>query len=169
MRMFRSTTTSLALVAALGVATTAHGVLAPSKASQLVTVYGVGGCPLPGFNVASSVTFTQMVRNDGSIIPFAIPAKQVFVLVDAMVTASGEPAGDTMLAAVAVGTPASGAPIAARWESVAAGGTVTGSFEFPTGIAIKSTSVMCAQLLNFTHAGSVGTSAIAHGFFAPDK
>jgi hypothetical protein len=74
-----------------------------------------------------------------------------------------------MLAVVAVGTPAGGGPIAARFESAAPGGTMTAEFQFPVGVAIKPGTVMCSEILNFTHANSSGATAIAHGYFAPDK
>ena len=162
-------TLALALVLTLAGATTAHGVLAPTKASQLVTVYSTGTCSLPGFNANASATFNQVVRPDGSIVPFVIPPKQVFVMVDAMLTVAGQVAADEMLAVVALGTPTGGAPVAARFESASPGGTMTATFEFPAGIAVKPGTVMCSEILNFTHGNNSGASAIAHGYFAPDK
>jgi hypothetical protein len=159
----------VAVLATLAVGTRAHGILAPTKGSQLVTVYASGTCPMPGFNPAHSATFNQMVRADGSVVPFVIPAKQIFVLVDVQMTISGQPAADTMLSVVAVGTPSAGAPIASRFDSAEAGGTMTATFEFPAGVAVKSTAAICAELLNLTHSTSYGVTATAHGFFAPDK
>src|SRR5262249_13096092 len=70
----------LSIIVALVMATAAHAVLAPTKASQLVTLYASGlVCPLPGSNPASAF-YDEMVRADGSITPFVIPPKQVFIL-----------------------------------------------------------------------------------------
>ena len=110
-----------------------------------------------------------MVHSDGSVVPFVIPPKQVFVLTDAMLTVSDQVAGDSTLAVLAIGTVSSGSPVALRYETAAAGGTMTATFEFPKGIAVKSTTLVCAEVLNFTHSGSTGMAAVAHGFFAPDK
>ena len=158
-----------AVVFVLGVASVAHAVLAPAKASQLVTVYSTGSCSIPGFNPSASATFSQMIRADGSVVPFVVPPKHVFVLVDAMLTISGQVAADSMLAIVALGTPTGGAPVGARFESAASGGTMTAEFEFPAGIAVKPGTLMCAEILNFTHGNGFGTTATAHGYFAPDK
>ncbi len=168
MRLLRPTITA-AVITALGFAPAAYGVLAPTKASQLVTIYSTGSCPIPGFNAASSATFNQMVRADGTTVPFVVPPKQIFVMTDATITASGETAADAILAIVGVGTASAGAPIGARFEAVTSAGTVTAAFEFPAGVAIKGSSIACAEMLNLTHVGSVALSATAHGFFAPDK
>lgn len=110
-----------------------------------------------------------MVRADGSTVPFAVPAKRIFVMTDVTMTAASEPAGDAIFALLAVGTAAGGSPVSTRFETVASSGTVTSTFALPTGIAIKGSSTACIQMFNQTHFGSVFPSAIAHGFFASDK
>ena len=47
--------------------------------------------------------------------------------------------------------------------------SVKSSFTFPAGVAVKSTSVLCARLINTTQGGNVFLSATAHGYFAPDR
>src|SRR4029077_7960818 len=79
------------LLVALGFATRADAVLAPSKGSQLATIYATGTCPMQGFNPARSAVFTQMVRADGSVVPFVIPPKQIFVITDVTLTIFGHP------------------------------------------------------------------------------
>lgn len=54
-----------------------RGALAPSKASQLVTLVGGAACSCFG---GTGVVFDTRVNGDGTIAPFAIPAKQVLVL-----------------------------------------------------------------------------------------
>lgn len=143
--------------------------VAPTKASQLLTIYTTGGCSIGGAPGGNSAAFTQMVRPDGTIGAFTIPPKQVFVITEATVTTAAEPAGDAMLTLLVIGTPTAGAPVGARFETVASNGTVTSTFLIPNGVTLKSTSTACAQMFNQTHVGSVFPSAVAHGFFAPDK
>ena len=158
-----------ALVAVLGSAVRADAVLAPSKGSQLATLFGFGTCPLPGSNPARSAVFSQMVRGDGVVAPFVIPPKQIFVITDVTLSVSAHGAGDTTLSAVLVGTAAGGAPVGARFDTVSAGGTMTAVIEFPAGVPLKSTSVACGAVLNLTSNPVSGVTATAHGFFAPDK
>ena len=158
----------LAIAVLLGLASTADAVLAPTKGSQLVTVLGSGLCPIP-FLGSSPLTFSQMVNADGSLIPFTIPPKRIFVITDVTITGAGEPAGDAILAAVAVGSASGGSTVAGRYETVAPNTSFAATFQFPAGIAVRSGSVACAVPLNYTHPGGVTASATAHGFFAPDK
>lgn len=46
---------------------------------------------------------------------------------------------------------------------------MTAEFQIPTGIAVRSGSVLCVDTLNLTHGGPAGVTAIVHGYFAPDK
>lgn len=158
----------LAIAVLLGVASNAAAGLAPSKGSQLVTVLGNGACPIP-FTGSSGLTFSQMVNADGSVTPFQIPPKRIFVITDVTVTGAGEPAGDAILVALAVGSASSGNTIAGRYETVGAGTAFAATFQFPTGIAVRSGSTVCAVPFNYTHGGGVTSLATAHGFFAPDK
>jgi hypothetical protein len=162
-------TLTLGLVAALGLAARADAVLAPSKASQLVTVSAFGACPIVGFSATNSVTFANLIRSDGTSGAFTIPPKQVFVITDVILAAAGMQANDAVLSIVAVGTPNVGSPIAGRYDSASPGGAVTSSFVFPAGVAVKSPSLVCAEMINTTQGGSVFLSAVAHGYFAPDK
>jgi len=169
LRPFRSTLV-LVTAAILGITTAAHAVLAPTKASQLVTVYGSGSCPLTGFNAQNSQVLSFVVHADSSTSPFTIPPKQVFVLTDVTTTGYGNVPSDVMLGTISVGTlPGISGVLGARYEAAGGGGAVAVTIEFPVGVAVKSTSLMCTQLLNFTHPGPVYPTSTAHGFFAPDK
>ena len=142
--------------------------LAPTKGSQLVTVLGAGTCPIP-FNGPSALTFSQMVNADGSITPFSIPAKRIFVITDVTITGAGEPAGDAMLLAVVVGSVSGGSTVAGEYATVAGNTSFAGTFQFSAGIAVRSGSIVCAVPINYTHGGPTIAVATAHGFFAPDK
>lgn len=165
MRMLPSTVAlALAFVSSANAAP-----LAPTKASQLLTIYTAGGCPIGGAPAGNSQGFSQMVRPDGTVGTFSIPAKQVFVITEATLTTTSEPAGDAMLTFIAVGTASGGSPVSIRVETASANGAVTSTFLFPSGITLKSTATACAEMFNQTHGGGVIVSATAHGFFAPDK
>jgi hypothetical protein len=59
------------LVLSLAVANDAAAVLAPTKASQLVTLAAGGGCPI--VNHPTDTGFLQTAKSDGSLVPFSIP------------------------------------------------------------------------------------------------
>jgi hypothetical protein len=158
----------LVMAALLSVSSSVDAGLAPSKGSQLVTVLGNGACPIP-FTGSSGLTFSQTVNADGSITPFAIPPKRIFVITDVTLTGAGQPAGDAILLAVFVGSAANGNSIAARYETVASSSAFAATFQFPAGIAVRSGSTVCGVPFNYTHGGGVTAFATAHGFFAPDK
>jgi hypothetical protein len=143
--------------------------LTPTKGSQLVTAFTAGACPIPGHTGQNSQVLTQMVNGDGSTVPLVIPPKKIFVLTDVIATTGAEPAGDVVLVSLIVGSAATGNIVAARFDTVAAGGTIAANFQFPTGVPIKSGSVACVEMLNLTHGGFIGFTAFAHGYLAADK
>ena len=165
MRTFRLVV--VAVVLALPLAARAD--LAPAKGSQLVSAYTVGACPIPGHIGSNSSLLSQMVNGDGAVVALVIPPKRILVLTDLTATTISEPGGDVIAASVIVGSAAGGTPVAAHFESVAANGTILSSFQFPTGIAIRSGSGVCVELLNLTHGGFIGFTVFAHGYFAADK
>lgn len=167
--MHRRLSTILGFVTALGLATSAYAVLGPTKASQLATVTATGTCALPGFSANTSATFTNAIHPDGTSSPFAIPAKQVFVITDVTLTVSGQQANDAMLSLISVGTASGASQVAGQFETAGATGAVKSVFTFPAGVAVKSTSLVCASMINTTHGGSVFLSGTMHGYFAPDK
>ena len=77
--------------------------------------------------------------------------------------------GDVVAASVIVGSAASGSPVAARFESVAANGTILSSFNFRRGSRSGPAAGCASELLNLTHGGFIGFTAFAHGYFAADK
>jgi hypothetical protein len=159
---------ALVTLAWLGAAVDAGAApLAPTKGSQLVTVYASGPCPVGGFN--ASLAFDQIVQPDGSNTGFTIPPKHVLVITDVIATSLGLTSGDVHFLEVVIGTPAHGNPVASRFEAAPSSGVLTATFNFPTGFVVKSTSTVCFQFVDFTHPNFfVGFVAIAHGFIAPD-
>jgi hypothetical protein len=143
--------------------------LAPTKGSQLVTAYTAGPCPILGHTDANSALVSQMVNADGTTTTFTIPPKKIFVLTDLSASTAAEPAGDTMLINAEIGSAATGNLIVARFVTVQPNGSITGEFQVPTGIAIKSGTALCIDMLNITHGGFTGFTGFVHGYFAPDK
>jgi len=160
---------SMVLIALLHAPHTACAGLAPTKGSQLVTAFTVGACPIQGHTGQNSLLVTQMVNADGSTVPFAIPPKHIFVITDVMTATGSEPGGDIMLVDIAIGSAATGNLVAGRFDTVAANGSVTSTFQFPTGVAVKSGTAICVEMLNLSHPGFTGFSAFVHGYVAPDK
>ena len=78
--MSRRTLLTIAVaVSTLVVSNTAHATeLAPRHASDLVTLFAIGGpaCPFGGLRMS------MRVRSDGLTEPFSIPAEQVLVITD---------------------------------------------------------------------------------------
>ena len=166
----RALTILLALAALLApMARTFAAGLGPVKGSQLVTAYTAGACPISGHTGTNSALVSQMVNADGTTTAFTIPAKKIFVLTELTATTGGQPAGDTMLINAEIGSAATGNIVAARFTTVEPSGSVAAEFQIPTGIAIKAGSFLCVDMLDLTHGGFTGFTAIAHGYFAPDK
>ncbi len=153
----------------LGLPLTAHAVLGPTKGSQLLTASTFGACPVLGHGGANSIVVSQMVNGDGSVAPFVIPPKKIFVLTDLVATSGALPPGDVLVTSVVVGSAAQGAVLAGRFDPASASGTFASSFTFAAGVAVKSGTSVCVEILNLTHGGFVGFTAFAHGSLAPDK
>lgn len=143
--------------------------LGPTKASQLVTLLAFGSCPIPFHSGANSFLLSRMVGSDGVAKPLVIPPKKVLVLTDATVTTASVSAGNVMVSAVSVGTAADGSVVAARYDTATTGGVATASFQFPAGVAVRSGTVACVEMINFSAGGFAGATGVAHGYFAPDK
>ena len=159
---------ALALVLlSLATANDAAAVLAPGKASQLVTLQAGGGCPIAGH--PTDTGFTQRATSDGSLVPFSTPAKQVLLLTDIDISITNQVANDNVGVLMVVGSSTPGTIVAGRVVAVPAGGVASVTFDPPNGIAIKSGTSLCVTVVNFTRGGQVPVFGIAHGFLAPDK
>jgi hypothetical protein len=146
--------TFVALVV-LFLAVQAQAALAPSKASQLVTLVGGAACSCFG---GTGVALDTRVNADGTTAPFSIPAKQVLVL-DAWRwdEVSASPVTGVFLC---LGS----SPGAAAWTSTA---TTTMSIAFfdaaLPAIPVKSGAAMCAASYGAT------PNVAVHGFLASDR
>jgi hypothetical protein len=155
------------VLACLTIATRGEAGLTPTKSSQLVTLVGGGACPDAGqVNTTALVT---RIATDGSASGLVIPPKQVLVLNDIQVSATNQITGDPFLVGVLV-TGAGSTNFVAATHTTAPGSGISVTFAPPTGIAVKSGSTVCVQIVDFSHpAAFVGSLAVAHGFLAPDK
>ena len=159
----------LVLVLALfGVATVADAALAPTKASQLVTLNSGGACQIPGH--PNAVAYFSRVAADGSAVPFVIPPKQVLVLNEIVVSSTDQIVGDTFFVTVFTGGAAQSNLVAATFITAPAGGNFSVTFAPPTGIAVKAGTSLCVEITDMQHVSSlVATLSIAHGFLASDR
>lgn len=146
----------------------AAGPLVPTRASQLYAARTGSGnvqCPfgvVPGGNTPYLIDV--MVGSDGVEQPFAIPAKQVFV-VTGFDFAFGGPVSGTIVVVHLTSFDAMGQ------GSILAQGTATtganqiggGSVVVPHGVAVRGDRTLCIT-------GTAGaTGGVVQGFFAKDK
>ena len=143
--------------------------LGPTKASQLVTAYTNGSCPIPGHTGANSFRLSKLVASDGSTTDLVIPPKKVLVLSDAVVTTGAVAAGNVLATSIIVGSASDGDIVAARFDSATAGGVATATFAFPNGVAVRSGTTVCISMLNLSVGGFTGQTGFVHGYFAADK
>lgn len=143
--------------------------LGPSKASQLVTAYTSGPCPIAGNTGINSVRVSRMVASDGTTTDMVIPPKKVLVLTDVAATAGALSSGHTLLASVVVGSDSDGDAVAGRFETASSSGIANLTFTFPTGVAVRSGSAVCITMENLNVGGFVSHFGHVHGYFAPDK
>jgi hypothetical protein len=133
--------------------------LAPAKPSDLVTVIIAGAeCATGGSYL------NDRVLPNGSVTPFEIPAKRVFVVTSAEVEVSGIAAGTHVRASlfVASDAPATQTVVALVDAVGGAGDLAIGSLQAPHGIVIARGSRLCIN--------SAGTPGLyVHGFFAKDR
>jgi hypothetical protein len=155
------------LLCTLAAADDAAAVLAPSKASQLVTLAAGGGCPIVGH--PTDTGFTQRATSDGALVPFSIPAKQALLLTNIDVSITNQVVNDNVGILIVAGSNTPGTIVAGRVVAVPAGGVASVTFTPPNGIAVKSGTSLCMSVVNFTRGGLVPVFGIAHGFLAPDK
>jgi hypothetical protein len=149
----RAVTVVAALVLCLAVP--AQGALAPSKASQLVTLVSGAACSCFG---GTGVVLDTRVNADGRTAPFSIPAKQVLVL-DAWRWDEVFP-GPVAAVFLCLGS----SPGSTVWT---ASTTTTASVAFfdaaLPAIPVRSGAAICAASYGATPDVEV------HGFLAPDR
>ena len=136
-------------------------VLAPSKPSQLVTIYSPNG---PSSCGSGSGELAVQILPDATAVPFTVPPGQTLILTRLDVALFGGSAvANVNLRGVDVAT-SNAASIA--YQLVNVSGVTTIHFEFPSGIAVRSGVRLC--ITTSSSIISVGDS-YAYGFFARDK
>ena len=152
---------SLGLATFVGLASVAFaGPLAPTKASDLRTVYGdTNSTPCPASAGLTAVSLQQ--NANGTTTPFAIPAKSVFVVTSFDVTGSGT-AGQVSDVVLIAADGAGSFSFLAKCGGVAgSNGIASGSCVTPIGTAVKAGATLCFLPNTAT--------VLVRGFIAKDK
>jgi hypothetical protein len=156
-------TAKLAFLALLGTSTAASAASAP-KPSQLVSARAVSTpCPFETDPTNNAFQITSMSTPEGIQAPFAIPAKQVFVITSASLQISGAPPNATaqLYLFTVVGT--EGGILTEGFTTTNGNGFATVDRILPTGISVRSGVPLCVL-------GSAGnTLGSVTGYFAKDK
>jgi hypothetical protein len=135
--------------------------LAPSKASDTITVAGSTSSP----TCTSGYQLDAQENGDGSTTPFVQPPKSAFVVTSFDFIFQNGPTSKNIFVALFVKNPLAGTSLVSVVPSLAdsaglGGGTVT----LPSGFAVKPGMRLCFQFL-----GAANGSMTAHGFLAKDK
>src|SRR5262245_48219463 len=135
-------------------------VLAPSRPSELATIYSPNG-PNSCGNGSGELGF--QILPDTVSVPFAVPPGQVFVLTRLDVALGGSAIANVNLRGVNVAT---GATASFAYQLVDVSGVATIHFEFPHGIVVKPGVRLC-----ITTSSSIVSVAdsYGYGFFTRDK
>jgi hypothetical protein len=155
----------------ISVGAVSAGVLTPSKASQLVTLWTALGTPGCGGGGNRYLINTQTL-SDGTFAPFAVPPGQVLILKGGDVTVSWVGPGITAGAILnlSIGD-ASPTPVS-DFDGVQlmSGGNplARATLSFGDGVAIKSGKVPCYQLGGVNSPPTLN-NLFLYGFLAPDK
>jgi hypothetical protein len=161
-----------ALVLVAVTAPAAAGALEATKPSQVVAVYArAATAPACAGAPVGVHAFESIGKSDGTTVPFAIPAKSVFVVQGfdfSTVTVANRFTSFTVLAvdpAHPVSLGVSGA-IAAGGAVADENGFLGGTVTIPGGLVIKPPAVPC---FSSGLADDDDSTVILHGFFAKDK
>ena len=144
----------------MSVGTATAGGLAPSKASQLITVASsTSAC-----NISGTFKVNTQQNPDGTTTPFSVPAGLVFVVTsyDWFLASSGSP-GATVLLQLTVEAATSFSLVSAQIQKTDANGFAGGNVQLPPGFVVKSGANLCAATLG------VSPAVVVHGFLAKDK
>ena len=142
------------------------GPLVPTRPSQLVSAKDGTNtpCPFPSGPLNTPYLIDRMVGSDGSVVPFAIPEKQVFVITSFDFNFGG-PVPDTTVFVQLTAYDAMGAGATLLQGTATTSGNQVGggSVVAPSGIAVRRDKTLCVT-------GTAGaTGGIVHGFFAKDR
>jgi len=139
------------------------GVVAPTKASELVTLRPSSAVPnCPDGSIA--LAMDQRVNSDGTSSAFSIPAGKVLVLTDAdWSTCDGMPSANLLVSAQVLSTtsPFDSVYVARLFATASSNGCGGGNANL-SGVAIKSGRTICIR------ANSSDQQRL-HGFLASDR
>ena len=146
------------------------GPLAPTKASQVVTLATAAGAPTCPFIAAGKVV-DSLQKPDATTASFSIPPGSVLVITEAeIVGANAASAGDRCEINLNLATATTSNVLATHEELCDASGRISGTLTFPTGAVVKHGSTICAVGFDDTTAAALpGILAVVHGFLASDK
>jgi hypothetical protein len=164
--MRRTAALALPLLAALAASASA-GPLAPSRPSQIATL--VATAVLDSACGATAYPVDTMRKADGSVVPFVVPPKQIFVVTSMDVFGSADQANRRYLFALLVDNAPNipgGALLVGDAGLTDASGNYAGSVAVPNGVPVPPGAVLCARIDGPT---DEPTFTRVHGFFAKDK
>jgi hypothetical protein len=142
---------------------TEAGILAPSRASQLVTLQ-TSGSPAACPGTAGRVAMDTAIAGNATTSPFSIPPNQVLVVTGVDWRVTGGPAGSTATANLVLDTPSDPNGRALVWSDTAffdASG-VAGDTAPVAGVVVESGTTLCWGAT----AGVMDLLSV-HGFLAP--
>jgi hypothetical protein len=145
----------------------AAGPLVPTRPSQVVvlvpTATDKSPCNVTGYPV------DQMRASDGTVSPFVIPEKQVFVVTSVDVFGSADEPNRRYFFSLGLngdGPVPGGTLVVGDAGLTDAFGGYSGSVTVPTGVVVPRGQLLCARL---SGPNDEPTFMRVHGFFAKDK
>ena len=148
---------AIAVVVSVSVSTAYGGVVAPSKPSQVVTLFQSGSsCPTAG------IAINRVAMSDGTLASFVIPSNQVLVVTGFEWQASGV-AGSGVTAILTTQASSAITSYATSTTTFDSAGVAFKNDMTPM-IVIKPGRTVCIGVTS----GSIA-SAFVHGFLAPDR
>jgi hypothetical protein len=145
------------------------GPLAPTKASQVVTVTPSGNtvCPL----TPNGLVIDTLNKPDATTASFSIPPGSVLVITQVeMTTIDWSAAGDQCEVGLELQTANSLSFLAHHDDLCNARGQIVATQTFPTGAVVKPGSALCVVGFDLSHGFPLGgANAVVHGFFAKDS
>lgn len=154
------------LLAALALPASA-GPLVPTRPSQIVTLSPTAvtdsGCGTSAYPVDT------MRKSDGSLVPFVVPPKQVFIVTSMDVFGSADAPSRHYSFQLSIDNSPSipgGSILVGDAGLTDADGSYAGSVTAPTGVVVPPGALLCASLEG---PNAEPTFTRVHGFFAKDK
>jgi hypothetical protein len=143
----------------------AAGVLAPSKASQLVEV---GPAAPPTTCSTGGEAVDSIHKPDGTTAPFVIPPNEVLVITEVELGSASFTPGDKIELDLGRRSGTNVNDIVSTESTVAPSGEVHATLILPNGASVASGVSLCAFAFDLTTlTGPLALVGVVHGFFAP--